>query len=118
VVATTVELGKSISDFTEMLTTGIRVEAIVLYGSYVTGTPNEDSDIDVAVISPDFEGVPPWRRQEIIAVLTLPRDRRLAPIGYPSSEYHNPGRHSFLREIIRTGRVVYPPPSGSRKSAA
>ena len=48
-----------------------------------------------------------WRRQEIIAGLTLERDRRLAPIGYPASEYLNPGRHSFLREIIRTGKVVY-----------
>ena len=106
-VASTTELGKSISDFARLLKAGIRVEAIVLYGSYVSGTPHEYSDIDVAVISPDFEAIPIWRRQEIIASLTLDRDRRLAPIGYPSSEYRNRGRHSFLREIIRTGRVVY-----------
>jgi predicted nucleotidyltransferase len=94
-----------------LLSHGIKVDAVVLYGSYANGTADEDSDIDVAVISADFEGVPLWRRQEIIADLTLPRDRRLAPIGYPSSEYHNPGRHSFLREIIRTGRVVYEAPA-------
>ena len=109
-VASALELERSIDRFQELLIHGIRVEAIVLYGSYVTGTPNEDSDIDVAIISPDFEGVPMWRRQEMIADLTMKRDRRLAPIGYPSSEYHNPGRHSFLREIVRTGRVVYEAP--------
>ncbi len=108
--ATATELDASISDFVQLLERGIRVEAIVLYGSYAGGRPREWSDIDVAVISPDFEGVPLWRRQEIIAELTLDRDRRLAPIGYPSSEYHNPGRHSFLREIIRTGRMVYEAP--------
>jgi|SRR6266542_1917308 len=109
-VASTIDLDRSISRFVELLGRRIRVEAIVLYGSYANGEPNEDSDIDVAVISPDFEGVPMWRRQEIIAEPTLDRDRRLAPIGYPSSEYHNPGRQSFLGEIMRTGRVVYEAP--------
>ena len=111
-VASTTEVRGSVSDFARRLGEGISVEAIILYGSYANGRPHEYSDIDVAVISPDFEGVPTWRRQEIIASLTLDRDRRLAPIGYSSSEYHNPGPHSFLREIIRTGRVVYQAPRG------
>lgn len=108
-VATATELNISIHDFIKRLSEGIHVEAVILYGSYAAGTPHEWSDIDVAVISPDFEDVPLWRRQEIIADLTHKRDRRISPIGYASSEYHNPGRHSFLREIIRTGRVVWPP---------
>jgi len=110
-VATAVDLGKSIAEFARLLNERIRVECIVLYGSYANGEPNDDSDIDVAVVSVDFEEVPLWRRQEIIATATLNRDRRLAPIGYPSSEYHDPGRHSFLGEIIRTGRVVYEAPT-------
>jgi hypothetical protein len=48
-----------------------------------------------------------YKRQETIALLTLYRDLRITPIGYPSSEYHNSDPNSFLREIIRTGRVVY-----------
>jgi predicted nucleotidyltransferase len=110
-VTTAAGLDKIIAQFVALLSKAVRVEAIVLYGSYVNGAPDEWSDIDIAVVSPDFEGVPMWRRQEIIASLTLDRDRRLAPIGYPSSEYHAPGRHSFLREIIRTGRVVYEAPA-------
>jgi predicted nucleotidyltransferase len=110
-VTTATDLDRIISEFVALLSKAVRVEAIILYGSYVNGAPDEWSDIDIAVVSPDFEGVPMWRRQEIIASLTLDRDRRLAPIGYPSSEYHAPGRHSFLREIIRTGRVVYEAPA-------
>lgn len=106
-VATTTELETAISNFIKALNKGIAVEAVILYGSYAHGQPRQWSDIDVAVVSRDFEGVPQWRRQEIIARLTVDRDRRLAPIGYSSSEYHNPSPHSFLREIIRTGRVVY-----------
>ncbi|MGH9198784.1 MAG: nucleotidyltransferase domain-containing protein [Acidimicrobiia bacterium] len=104
------ELDTAVSDFVEQLLKGIRVEAVVLFGSYASGTPHQDSDIDLAVISPDFEDVPMWRRQEKIADLSVHRYRDLSPIGYPSSEYHNPGRHSFLREIVRTGRVVYEAP--------
>ena len=109
-VATATELENAISDFIQSLLKGLRVDAVVLYGSYAHGTPHEWSDIDLAVISPDFEGVPIWKRQEMIAHLTVHRYHDIAPIGYPSSEYHNPGRHSFLREIIRTGRVVYEAP--------
>ncbi len=100
-----VEVG--ISDFVEQLRRGLDIEAVILFGSYAAGTPGEWSDIDLAVLSPDFEGLPIWRRQEMIARLTVHRFPGLSPIGYPSSEYHNPGPHSFLREIIRTGRVVW-----------
>ncbi len=106
-VATQVELTEAINDFLQSLKQGINVEALVLYGSYVNGQPHDWSDIDIAVISPDFEEISLPKRQEVIAKLTSHRDSRFSPIGYPSSEYHNPGRHSFLREIIRTGKVVY-----------
>lgn len=109
-VATASDLETIISGFIALLSKAVRVEAVILYGSYAKGSPDEWSDFDVAVISPDFEDVPMWRRQEIVSRLTLDRDRRIEPIGYPSSEYHNPGPHSFLREIIHTGRVVYEAP--------
>ncbi len=110
-VATAIELKSAIDEFIRSLEAGIRVEAVILYGSYVHGRPHEWSDIDVAVISPDFEDKSLPERQRIISRRTLDRDRRIEPVGYPSSEYHNPGPHSFLREIIRTGRVVYEAPA-------
>ena len=35
---------------------GLKVESIILYGSYFTGRYHEGSDIDLVVISEDFEG--------------------------------------------------------------
>ena len=107
-VTTTSELTRAIDDFILLLKQGIEVETVILYGSYVHGNPQEWSDNDVAVISPEFESLTLPQRQRLISKLTLQRHRRISPIGYPSSEYHNPGRHSFLGEIIRTGKVVYP----------
>lgn len=101
------EVEKRVSEFVALLSKAARVETVILYGSYVNGSPDEWSDIDIAVISPDFEGLAMWERQRIISRATVDRDASLAPIGYSSSEYHDPGPHPFLREIIRTGRVVY-----------
>ena len=109
-VTSQVELAEKIEDFVRLLRLGVRVEAVILYGSYAKGLADEWSDIDLAVISPDFEGASTWERQEMIARATVGRPYRIAPIGYPSSEYHNQGRHSFLREILRTGKVVYEAP--------
>ena len=110
-VASKVELAEKIDDFVSRLRSVVKVEAVILYGSHAKGAAGEGSDIDVAVISSDFEGRSTWDRQEIIARATVGRAYRLAPIGYSSIEYHTPGRHSFLREIIRTGRVVYEAPA-------
>lgn len=34
----------------------LKVDSIYLFGSFINGSPNHDSDIDIAVISEDFTG--------------------------------------------------------------
>lgn len=106
-IATEPEIKQAIDDFIQRLRSGIQVEAVILYGSYAQGTPNEWSDFDLAIISPDFEGMPLWRRQQVLSRLSINCHPRLSPIGYSSAEYHKPSPASFLAEIIRTGKVVY-----------
>ncbi|HEQ60037.1 MAG TPA: nucleotidyltransferase domain-containing protein [Firmicutes bacterium] len=45
----------------------IRQTRIVLFGSCANATATEASDIDVVVISPDFEGKSFWDRIEILS---------------------------------------------------
>jgi predicted nucleotidyltransferase len=45
----------------------IRVEKLILFGSYAAGTAREDSDIDVVVISPRFADKGYWERIEILS---------------------------------------------------
>ena len=40
----------------EVRNSGIRIKKAYLYGSYAGSKSQEDSDIDVAIISPDFSG--------------------------------------------------------------
>jgi len=35
---------------------GINISKIILFGSYANGTPNHESDIDLVIISNDFDG--------------------------------------------------------------
>jgi predicted nucleotidyltransferase len=50
------EIKKIIKNLAKILTTNrIAVEKIILYGSYAKGNPRTHSDIDLAIISPDFK---------------------------------------------------------------
>ena len=49
------EIRQIISRFVHVLTAnGIRVERAILYGSYATGRFHSGSDLDLAIVSPDF----------------------------------------------------------------
>ena len=39
----------------DKVTSNLNIDEILLYGSYAKGKENDDSDIDIAVISPDLE---------------------------------------------------------------
>ena len=86
----------------------IRVTKVILFGSYANHKAQPWSDIDVAIISPDFTSLPLWRRQEVLAEALPGIDVRLSPLGYAPSELADPT--PFLGEIIRTGKVVYEAP--------
>jgi predicted nucleotidyltransferase len=88
---------------------GLRVEKLVLFGSQASGTAREDSDLDVALVSPDFVGKDIFERVEMTARADRDTIRRfvvpldlvlLAPDEYES-------RSSPVASFAREGRVVY-----------
>jgi len=60
-VATGVEVADIIRSVVGELEPRIPVTKLILFGSYAGGSPKRWSDIDIAVISPAFSGVPMWR---------------------------------------------------------
>ncbi|WP_018086035.1 nucleotidyltransferase domain-containing protein [Desulfurispora thermophila] len=86
----------------------LRVDRIILYGSYARGQADRDSDIDVAVISPDLgrdfleEAI--WLKE-----ISEEVDLDISPRPYSLEEYHRTQRGQFLYdEIICKGRPIEP----------
>ncbi len=65
----------------ELEKNGIKVTRAYLYGSYAYGKPDQDSDIDVIIVSPQFSGV---RFQDSYEIARLRRnvDLRISPLAY------------------------------------
>ena len=55
-VKTENQLKNLLSTYIERLRKSIHLERVILYGSYAQGHPHPESDLDLAVISPDFGG--------------------------------------------------------------
>jgi predicted nucleotidyltransferase len=79
---------------------GIDVQQAILYGSYAKGDYTEWSDIDVAVVSDDFQGIRFYDREKL-SQPTLQVDARIDPAPYRSKDFTP--ENLFVQEILRTG---------------
>ena len=93
---------KSIKKFAELVSREFAVKKIILYGSYAKGTPNENSDIDVAVILDRYEGDILKANSRLFA-LVRDIDVRIEPI-LLELEHDKSG---FIESIMRNGKVVF-----------
>jgi predicted nucleotidyltransferase len=97
---------KSIIDklnaFADIVRQHFVVQKIILYGSQIKGTANQDSDIDVAVV---FKNIENDYLDTAARLFQLRRniDTRIEPAIFEES--HDPS--GFLEEILRTGRIIY-----------
>lgn len=78
------------------------VERIFLYGSYAKGTPNQNSDIDIAVIVDNIEG-DYLAEQAKLFKLRRAIDLRIEPVLL----LNNRDDSGFLAEIMATGEIIY-----------
>lgn len=83
----------------------IRVEKTILFGSYAKGNEGKDSDIDIAIISPDF-GHDYLEEAVMLKEISEDIDLDISPRPYSLEEYRNGKRGQFLYdEIISKGKL-------------
>ena len=91
---TTSELKSIVARFREELErSGIRCEKIFLYGSYAHGKPREGSDIDLIVVSQDWERFSSRERLEQLGITAA---RILEPIQAQGFTPDEIARHQIL----------------------
>jgi len=85
---------------------GIKVERVILYGSYVRGEQKRESDIDLVVISRDFEKMSLRERIELLGIAAARIKEPIEARGYTPEEIENASPASFLKEVLRVGVTV------------
>jgi len=97
---------QSLKDYVQELLKVYSLERVILFGSFAQGTAHPDSDIDLAIFSPD---VTDENRLKIMAdcwLKTMPYKLDIQPVVYPPSDYY--ADNDFIqKEIIAQGIEIY-----------
>ena len=90
---------------------GMDVQQIILFGSSARGSAGEDSDIDIAVVSPDFRGKNIFKRAPMIKHAEVSTIRKfLVPLDVITMSPEDlESETSPVAGYVRQGKVVYPP---------
>lgn len=93
----------------DKLIPGYAPEKVILFGSYASGQPNEDSDIDLLIIKDTHERLID-RCFHVRQIITDPQ--RVTPLDVfvltPEELQRRLGMgDQFIEEIVETGRVLY-----------
>lgn len=100
-----VKTGQQIEEIIKQYTSklaelGIGVERVILFGSYAKGHPREDSDIDLLVVSKDFERMNIRERLEILGIASARIMQPIQAKGYTLQEMESKEKDSFLSEVL------------------
>jgi predicted nucleotidyltransferase len=83
------------------------IDEIILFGSYASGKNNKWSDIDLAVISPDFSGKSYEDIIHIFSELAIKCSSLLELHPYTPEDVKLARPTNFLGFILKTGKVIY-----------
>ena len=94
---------KSIKRYINKISQYYKIEAIILFGSYAKGTENENSDIDIAIVSESFNDI--IEDGARLIGLTWKIDTRIEPHPITKEDYETIS-NPFVKEVIDTGIKV------------
>ena len=82
---------------------GIRTEQVILFGSHARSEAKEGSDIDLLIVSSDFENLNTRERLELLGVAAARLWQPIEAIAYTPDELAHVEPATFLDEILQTG---------------
>lgn len=85
---------------------GIHSQRAVLFGSFAKGTANEYSDIDLVVISPEFDVSREYELISNLWIATMKADSRIEPIPCGEKEWETDQSRPILEIARREGIVI------------
>lgn len=92
-----------LKEFVALVSREIRLDAAYWFGSTVHNDAGENSDIDIALVSPDFTGVR-FDDAKRLFPFVIRVDSRIEVHPYPRTRFHE--GTPLVAEILRTGKKV------------
>ena len=97
---------KAVAEFRKAIEKqGIKVNRLVLFGSFATGKHHKYSDIDLVVISRDFKGMDFWARVQILGRAVSEVLQPIEATALTPEEWDR--EDSRIVEFAKEGEVVY-----------
>lgn len=100
------QVDEKVARFITRVNRQVPVAFVYVFGSYAAGRADEYSDIDLAVISDEF-GASRHDDLVLLSKCRLPDAIEIEALPFTLREHEALPPGSFLREVRRTGRLVY-----------
>jgi predicted nucleotidyltransferase len=85
---------------------GIPVAFGVLFGSQARGTADDQSDIDLLVVSRNFDGKKDRHETSLLLQLTLDTDSRVEPVPVGEKEWLEDDSRAIVEIARREGQII------------
>jgi predicted nucleotidyltransferase len=101
---------EKISEIVNKIAAGYNPDKIILFGSYASGNPNENSDLDLLVIKES--DLPRPERTALVRKMIYGARIPIDLIVFTPGELaeSNENRFSFVYEVLNTGKTLYERP--------
>jgi len=86
---------------------GIQAQRIILFGSHAAGTATPQSDIDLVVISNDFQGMDYFDRLRLLGRARVGLKRPMEILGYTEREFRSHKKGSFISEEVKAKGIEF-----------
>ncbi|OLN32089.1 nucleotidyltransferase domain-containing protein [Desulfosporosinus metallidurans] len=93
-----------IADYLQRVGNQIKINKVILFGSYANGQFTSNSDIDLAVFSDDFLGMEPIERFRFLFLQAADYELDLQPLAFTISDLSEPA--GIVAEILNTGLEI------------
>ena len=102
------EIAELVNRYIANLKGQLQIDKVILFGSYAEGKAVENSDVDLAIISPDVTDDNLIEYLQL-ATRAIPRhvDIDLEPLVFSDQQYNEASDIEFLGEIKKKGKLIY-----------
>ena len=97
------QVEKSVKTLIRQVSREYRITEAILFGSYAHGTPRDESDIDVALVSPDFSGKDEMEILQDLSRRAMKIDTLLEVVVFCPEELASPDPRSFPYQVKTSG---------------